>query len=232
MAEPDPLLVPLPLETIRIAFLQLGDRVNAALRTQIGDRVRIQEQHGAVLRLLEAIHQHTDLIPVAERQVLEDSISCMLEALLTATVQSQDIPSSPGMSVSHPIYTGRRGHPRLDIDYDFLAFGLDLHSPTGLAPVAGVSSRTVRRRALEYGLAQPAAAIYVEARDEVLGELVRTYVSSTTAPVSTLTDGELDQLMHHILEIFPTFGRHMISGHFCELRHPVPTSRIRESYNR
>ncbi|KAJ6605746.1 hypothetical protein B0H10DRAFT_2440176 [Mycena sp. CBHHK59/15] len=198
MADPDPLLVPLPLGPIRIAFLQLGDRVNAALRTQIGDRVRIQEQHGAVLQLLEAIHQHTDLIPVAECQVLEDSISCMLEALSTATVQSR---------TSHPPRACLCLIPSILADGAALAWTLITTS----SPLV---------------LTFPVAAVYVEARDEASGELVCTYVSSTTAPVSTLTDGELDQLMHHILEIFPTFGRRMISGHLRELGHPVPTSRI------
>jgi hypothetical protein len=56
-ANDDLQLVPLRLETIRIGFHQLGDRVNAALHTQIGDRLRLQEQHRGVLRLLEAIQQ-------------------------------------------------------------------------------------------------------------------------------------------------------------------------------
>jgi hypothetical protein len=38
--------------------------------------------------------------------------------------------------------------------------------------------------------------------------------------------------MHHILEIFPTFGRRMIAGHLRQLGHRVPTSRIRDSYYR
>jgi hypothetical protein len=57
MADNEPVLIPLRLETIRIAFMQLGDRVNAALRTQIGDRLRLQEHNGGVLRMLEAIQQ-------------------------------------------------------------------------------------------------------------------------------------------------------------------------------
>src|ERR1700761_7735484 len=52
-----PLLVPLRLESIRIAFLQLGRRVEAALHTQIGDRLRLHEQNNSVLLLLNAIHQ-------------------------------------------------------------------------------------------------------------------------------------------------------------------------------
>ncbi|KAF7335038.1 Integrase catalytic domain-containing protein [Mycena venus] len=225
-------LVPLRLESIRIAFFQLGDRVNAALHTQIGDRLRLQEQNSGVLRLLEAIHQkHADVIPVAERQVMESSIDNMLDALSSATLQSEDIPSGPGMSVAHAVRTGRRGRPRIEIDRDFLSFGLELRGPTGLAPVAGVASRTIRRRALEYELVEPAAPVYVEHVDEG-GAVTRTYVSSTTGPVSTLSDNEIDELMHHILEIFPTFGRRMIAGHFRQLGHHVPTARIRDSYNR
>ncbi|KAJ7740477.1 hypothetical protein DFH07DRAFT_751592 [Mycena maculata] len=228
----DPELVPLPLETIRIAFFQLTDRVNTALRTQIGDRLCLQEQNGGVLRLLQSIQQHADVIPVAEHQIMEDSITQMLEALATASVQSEDPPpAGPGISVSRTTHTGQRGRPRIEIDYDFLAFGLELRGPTGLAPVAGVASRTIRCRALEYGLVDPADPVYVETRDENSGDLVRTYTFSTTAPVSSITDEDLDQLMHQILQIFPTFGQHMIDGHLRQLSHHVPTSRVRESWH-
>ncbi|KAJ6449089.1 hypothetical protein DFH09DRAFT_1352771 [Mycena vulgaris] len=113
MADVDPELVPLPLETIRVAFFQLTDRVNAALHTQIGDRLRLQEQNGGVLRLLQSIQQHAAVIPVAEGQVMEDSITQMLAALATASVKSEDpVPAGAGISVSHPVHTGRRGRPR------------------------------------------------------------------------------------------------------------------------
>ncbi|KAJ7195202.1 hypothetical protein GGX14DRAFT_575732 [Mycena pura] len=125
MADFDPPLVPLRLESIRIAFLQLGDRVNAALHTQIGDRLRLQEQNGGVLRILEAIHQHADVIPVPERQIMEQSVDAMTRALATATIQSEDLPSRAAIQVTHQEPTGRRGRPRIEIDYDFLSFGLE-----------------------------------------------------------------------------------------------------------
>lgn len=144
---------------------------------------------------------------------MEDSISNMLEALSAATIQSADVPSGPAIAVAHAVATGRPGRPRIEIDHDFLSFGLGLRGPTGLAPVAGVSSRTIRRRALELGLVEAAAPVYVEGVDEASGEVVRTYISSTAGPVSDILDDELDELMHHILEIFPNFGRRMIAGH-------------------
>ncbi|KAF7358806.1 Integrase catalytic domain-containing protein [Mycena sanguinolenta] len=213
MADPEPELVPLRLESIRIAFFQLGDRVNGALHTQIGDRLRLQEQNSGVLRLLAAIHEHSDVIPPAERQVMESSIENMLDALSTATLQSDDIPSGPGISVSRP------------------PSGSNFVVRPVLPPVAGVASRTIRRRALEYGLVEPAAPVFIEDVDEA-GVVVRTYITSTTGPVSEISDDELDELMHYILEIFPTFGRRMIAGHLRQLGHHIPTARIRESYNR
>ncbi|KAJ7677151.1 hypothetical protein B0H17DRAFT_945306 [Mycena rosella] len=232
MADDEPVLIPLRLETIRIAFMQLGDRVNTALQMQIGDRLRLQEQNSGVLRTLEAIQQHSDVIPIAEHQVMEDSINSMIQALSTATVQSQDLPSTRGILVAYQEATGQRGHPYIEVNYDFLSFGLELHGPTGLGPVAGVLSRTIRRRALvalDYGLVEPSAPVYTETADDATGEVVRTYTSSTSGPVSTISDGELDQLMHHILEIFPAFGRRMIAGHLRHLGHPILTSCIRDS---
>ncbi|KAJ7472938.1 hypothetical protein B0H11DRAFT_2195834 [Mycena galericulata] len=89
------------VETSIYRFLPaLSDRVNAALRTQIGDHLRLQEQNSGVLHLLEAIQQYAGVIPAAERWVMEESIGRMLDALATATVQSEDIaPSGPRISV-------------------------------------------------------------------------------------------------------------------------------------
>jgi len=83
--------------------------------------------------------QHSDVIPVPERQIMEQSIDAMIHALATAESQSQDLPSRPVISVTNRAHTGGRGRPRIEIDYDFLALGLDLRGPTGLAPVAGVA---------------------------------------------------------------------------------------------
>lgn len=82
---------------------------------------------------------------------MEDSINAMINALATAAVQSEDIPSRPAIPVTHQEPSGQRGRPRIEIDYGFLALGLELRGPTGLAPVAEVSSRTIRRRALDMG---------------------------------------------------------------------------------
>lgn len=57
MATPPLEDVPLPLQNTRLAFYQLGQRVNLALHTQIGDSARLEEQSHAAMRLLDAVHQ-------------------------------------------------------------------------------------------------------------------------------------------------------------------------------
>ncbi|KAJ7727398.1 hypothetical protein B0H16DRAFT_1470974 [Mycena metata] len=135
-------LVPLRLETMHVAFLQLGHRVNAAFHTQIGDRLRLQEHNSGVLCFLQAVQEHSDVIPAPEHQVMEESVNNMLVALSTATVQSEGPPSMTAVSVAAPVHAGMHGRPRIEINYDFLSFGLELCGPTGLAPVTDILSRT------------------------------------------------------------------------------------------
>ena len=56
MAEP-PLLVPIPLETIRWAYHELRHSVNRDLLTQVGDSARLEEQKCECLNLLCLVQQ-------------------------------------------------------------------------------------------------------------------------------------------------------------------------------
>lgn len=56
MAEP-PLLVPIPLETIRRAYHELGRSVNRDLLTQVGDSARLEERKRECLNLLRLVRQ-------------------------------------------------------------------------------------------------------------------------------------------------------------------------------
>lgn len=50
------------------------------------------------------------------------------------------------------------------------------------------------------------------------------------APVSTLSDSELDVAMAALLSTFPDFGRTMIAGHFAAYGHRVPSTHLHQSY--
>ena len=154
----------------------------------------------------------------------------MIQHLDAAAGQSIDPPDAPPLETTHAIATGRPGRPRIEIDPSILAPAVELRGPTQLATIFGVSARTIRRRALEYGFVEPGPPVYVDYEGED-GTVMRCYTSST-APTSDLMDDELDEIMHQTLEHFPFFGRRMIQGHFQSLGHRVPRSRLLESYTR
>ncbi|KAK6984522.1 hypothetical protein R3P38DRAFT_3425221 [Favolaschia claudopus] len=141
-----------------------------------------------------------------------------------------DPPDSAPLAVARLVRTGRRGRPRIEIDPQFLSAALDLRGPTGIAPELGVSARTIRRSALRAGLVQPGAPV-IQSRIDDAG-VIHTVHTSTTAPVSTLSDSELDQLVASTLEIFPQFGRRMLRGHLLSQGYRVPRERITASYLR
>lgn len=50
-------LIPIPLETIRAGYEELGQAVLVALRTQQGDAARLGERRRDCLHLLQLCHQ-------------------------------------------------------------------------------------------------------------------------------------------------------------------------------
>ena len=50
-------LVPLPLDTIRQAFIELGTHVTISLHTQLGDHARLQNAQLECHRLLRTVNQ-------------------------------------------------------------------------------------------------------------------------------------------------------------------------------
>jgi hypothetical protein len=176
------------------------------------------------------IIQHRDVFPPAEYGILQTSISEMVVALDLACHESMDPPDGAPLVVARRVRTGRRGRPRVEIDSQFLSAALDLRGPTGIAPELGVCSRTVRRVALRTGLVEPGAPVF---QSHVNAEgLVERVHTSTTPPVSVISDAELDQLIASTLEIFPQFGRRMIRGHLKSQGYRVPRERITDSYLR
>jgi hypothetical protein len=154
----------------------------------------------------------------------------MITHLDNAANISADPPDSRPMETTRLVYSGRPGRPRIELNQNLLAASLDMRGPTLLAPVFNTSSRTVRRRALDYGLVEPGAPVYVDYEAED-GSLFRVY-NSSTAPMSDLSDNDLDNIMRHIIQTFPSFGRRMINGHLRYMGHRISRERIRDSYSR
>lgn len=154
----------------------------------------------------------------------------MLAALDEASSMSSDPPETGQLVVATRVRTGRRGRPKIHIDRTFLAEALTLRNPGRLAPTFNCGARSVRRRALEYGLVAPGEPVYVQ-EQQPDGTVSRNYVSSRAA-TTQLSDQQLDALLASILEIFPNFGRNMIFGSLKDRGHHVPHERIRHSFLR
>lgn len=154
----------------------------------------------------------------------------MLHALDDAQQQSADPPGMEPLVVTHKIMTGRRGRPRIEIDTTFLQQALELRGPTHIAPALACSSRTVRRRAVDAKIVQPAPAVF-HYEPQPDGSFVRVH-TSTTRPTATFDDLQLDIFVRDILEVFPLFGRSMLSGRLKAAGHNVPRDRIAASYLR
>ncbi|KAJ7721322.1 hypothetical protein B0H16DRAFT_1335416 [Mycena metata] len=191
-----------PLSNLRAAYGVLETRVNRALRIQLGDTARLCLQRDEAFRLLESAEPHHNLFSPAEFTTLQESISTMADRLDEACHLSTDPQEGPSITVVADSVTGKRGHPKKNINPAFLEEALTLRGPTGLSDVLRCHPRTIRRRALELGLAAPGVPVYHE---EVLpdGGHNRAYTGAPRPAAPSLTDEQLDTAVAEILDVFP-----------------------------
>ncbi|KAJ3018436.1 hypothetical protein NUW54_g338 [Trametes sanguinea] len=238
-------------DNIRAAYHQLERSINAGILTYHGDAVRLGELRSQIFALRaaaetvwisDAIHagvslnaewpsfQHRTSLPSEEYAVLQRSLSDMLLAVESASAERPSAPANRSpLVVCERVKTGKRGRPRVEIDPTFLEVALDLRG-TQLGKLLKCTSRTVRRRALEYGLVPPGAPVRTPV---VSSDGSTSFVySSSSRPVSTMTDAELDAAIAAILMSFPAFGRRMLHGHLKANGHNVPRRRVDEAYIR
>ncbi|KAF7292319.1 hypothetical protein HMN09_01215600 [Mycena chlorophos] len=222
--------MPDPIANLWIAYQTLKHNVHQTLLTQQGAEQQLAPQTTEVLQYFPAAELHRDGFPMDEWTTLEQSINTMVDALNNARYCSSNPPESMHISLTTRIST--RGQPRIDIQREVLAESLELRTLTGLRPVFNVSERTIRRRALEYGLRQPGSAPTFIKTSHPDGSVRRARARASTsaqptAPL-TLTDEELSA----ILETFPNFRRRMLLSHLRAASHHVSRERLAALYLR
>ncbi len=154
----------------------------------------------------------------------------MIADLNAAKSQSADHPDADQIEATRTVHTGRRGRPKIEIDEEILEESYRHRGAIKLGQIFNLSSRTVRRRVLEAGLAEAGEPVFVVFED-VNGNSWQYYTGSGQhSSHSTLSDDELDNIMAQILESFPAFGRRIIDGHLKYLGYNVPRSRLQASY--
>lgn len=153
----------------------------------------------------------------------------MIDDLDDARFRSADPPDSDMTNlIAYHEQSGQRGRPSFVIDKDFLEYALRFEGPTAIARMLNCHPRTVRRRALEYGLVDPQDPVFqAEEDDEGNAIIVHTTASH---PVSTIPDDELYDLVQECLMLFRKFGRRMLNGFLMSRGHNVPKDRIQAAY--
>ncbi|KZT35336.1 hypothetical protein SISSUDRAFT_957542, partial [Sistotremastrum suecicum HHB10207 ss-3] len=157
---------------------------------------------------------------------LEDSLTVFLTELDEA-YNTSNAPPDDRISATEIVHTGHVGRPRIEIDKNILEYALQFSGPARLGKQLGCCSRTVRRRALEHELCDPQPPVRTTVTHDD-GSVTFTY-TSYTAPMSTITDQELDDLVSDILQQFPAYGRRRIKAALAFKMYKVPDTRIRES---
>lgn len=243
------------IERVQNGYVELTRQVHIALRTQMGDAERLGQKSDEVARFLNAVEpvcypalsplpsccclifislfQHRHLFPAADYAILQKGIADMQEALEHAATQSSDPLTTPLLVVSRKVPNGKgTGRHRIEIDQQFLSSALALRGPTGFAGSLGCHPRTVRRRALQAGLAIPAPPVRQRQIQED-GSIVNVW-QSTGPSIAAISDdpAALDVQVNDILQLFPQFGREMISGALRARGFRVPKNRIAASYLR
>jgi hypothetical protein len=142
---------------------------------------------------------------VEDYMSLEESVSKMIECLHTAENEAMD-PPAPGVQVSRRV-KGRVGWPHVEIDRNFLGSVLQVGGPYKLAKVMKCHPRTIRRRAIEYGLSDTVPPVFRTDHNPD-GTVSQTWLSSFTPARSTVADDPnmLDGLVCAVLHTFPNMG--------------------------
>ena len=160
---------------------------------------------------------------------INEMLACLSAAVFTL---GDPIPEELSIQVTRPSYTGRRGRPRIEVDRDFLQEALTMRQPSGISrALPGISTRTIRRRALENGLRQPGEPVYTIREEN--GAQVRQYRGhNPSLRLSQISQQQLDFMLVQTLLRFPEFGRNLTAGHFAAQGYRVSREQLRESYQR
>ena len=169
------------------------------------------------------------MIPENDFLSLENSVATMLECLGNAENEAMD-PPAPGLQVSQRV-KGSVGRPRVEIDKNYLQSALQVRGTHQLANVMKCSPRTIRRRALEYGIADPAPPVF-QTIPNADGTVSRHWFSSSTPARSPVADDPiaLDAVVRAALHTFPNMGRQKLDGVLKARGYHIPRERLRESY--
>ncbi|KAJ3817300.1 hypothetical protein F5880DRAFT_1493173 [Lentinula raphanica] len=146
-------------------------------------------------------------------------------------------------------HSGSAGRPRAIIDPSFLQWAHGRRSTSGIAYFLGLSTRTVRRSLLEYGIVSPGHTPFADRMDannaaqddrldpetlppEVQNAANAIQSSSSSSRLSNMSNDDLDTMIQLLRSHYPSAGIRILDGMLRRLGHVVPYERIRQSLMR
>ncbi|KIL62766.1 hypothetical protein M378DRAFT_52448, partial [Amanita muscaria Koide BX008] len=195
-------------------YERLSEQVRVTLHTQVGNARGLHDVQMEVRAFCDSAHNMRERVPPLDFISLEGSLAKMLDSLQAAKRNALE-PANPGVQVSFRVagVCGQAGRPRVEINKNYLEHVLDIRGPYELTDVFKCSARTIRWRAVEYGLRGPGLAPFL---NEELpdGSLARRWVSSGKWVRSAISGNAvaLETVIASVLATFPGYGRCKVDG--------------------
>ncbi|KAM6492397.1 hypothetical protein JOM56_012121 [Amanita muscaria] len=221
-----------PIENVRMAFQELGERVDRAMRVQRGDHARLYAQRDEVRLLLQDFERMRGLFSLHDAITFRQSTANMIAALEDAAIEARDEMVTAPRPLARLTTAGHRGRWRLEIDRNWLAYMSQVQPLRAIADELGCHPRTVRRRQLEYGLAKHAPPViqYVQHQD---GTQTKEWHPTGPSMSDLNRDPQaLDGVVGEILEAYPDYGIEYLRGAVRSKGHRISREHIRDSYHR
>ena len=125
-----------------------------------------------------------------------------IDALVNTRTIARGEQCSP-VPISEQVHTGKRGRPATKINPVALQQLLELRGPKDTGELLGCSTRTIRRRALQLGLAQPGSAVFTH-ETQPDGSTSRVFHRRESVHS---TDEEVHTAVFAVLQTYPDLGR-------------------------
>ena len=176
--------------------------------------------------------QARNLLEQGEYDVLQDSVNHMAECLNAAITTAVDDTIGDPIPLTRLEERGGPGRRRIGIDRNWLSYAIQGITLKDIGKELNCSARTVRRRLLEYRLAEPAPPVIQEVIQPD-GTLTKEWHS--TGPTGFDFKGQparLDELVKGILNRFPNYGVAYVKAALRTQGYRVARDDVRESMRR
>jgi len=178
------------------------------------------------------LSQHlASMVDTYSVNVIVQGVCEMMETLDIVIQIYADLPDRPPQILGHRDENGGE-KAMIDISKEQLEMLIINRVPqVKIAELFRCSSKTIRRRILEYGLA-PKGAPVRNVQVDAEGQLIERYSAGRSTLHSNIDNASLDHLILECYSQFPGFGRRLVNGYLSSCGVRVPRSRILESYQR